>query len=190
MKIDIQPGQDITHAIQDAISAARNYAAPVSFDFNGQTVIVQADSDPVGVLALWDRDMKASTQEFAESQAFVEKETRDAQAQRLAQERLNVHLRKMEGALAAGLPTALHWLELFIRRADYGGLVIPCLYVGWSLSKFAPANTNVGRTDLKRPGNEGEAARWVIGQAVASLERNHTPHPVLADRAADLQRFL
>lgn len=186
MEIDLPAGMHIKQAITEAIQQAAAAQDRVTFRFNGVDVEVQADSDPVAVHACWDRDNTAPSALFTASLEYVKRETEHAYATKKRQVKLNALLGELDAAVGAGWPAALAWLRDFCPLADYREARFPAAYVAWKLSSLAPAHTNEGRADLMDAGNQVEAARWLVGQAVVYLENDKPPHPIIGHKAAEL----
>lgn len=186
MKVKTLPGDFITGAIKKAHKLAQKHNQAVSFDFNGEVVWVGPRDTPQAVLEAWEDRRDAEARASRASPAYVRRQTEQAERTRANQEEVNALLLKFDDALAGGPFRVLEWLRDFIPPADFGDVLIPTTRLAQKLARLAPANTNVGRKDLLEPGNETDAALWVIGQAVSALEGGMPPHPMMGEWASRL----
>lgn len=187
LTIKTYPGDHIDKAIQEAVKTARTHLEPVEFEFNGVTVTAQPGMSAEEVYAGWDYGMKRLSMEHIASPRYVEQETKRAQEISAAQGHLNFLIDSRAPAFRTRRGT-LEWLMKFIPLVDRAGVVYPAAMLALELARVAPANTNVGRTDLAE--KPDACALWVIGQVVDALEKGHSPHPMLADRASAFAAML
>lgn len=190
MKIETLAGDHIEKVIHRASEVARKQDRVVWFDFNAEMIYVAPQDEPAALLDAWDERMEARRREHRASKAYLEAEMDNLKGIQAAQIAINRLITELDAALAGGLPALLDWLSEFTSHADVTGVLIPHHRIAAKLAAVAPANTNVGRSDLSVRGNELEVARWLIGQAVAYLERGTPPHPIIGFKAAELRASL
>lgn len=186
MKVKTLAGDSITGTIQKAHKLAQQHNQPVHFDFNGETIWVTPQDTPQALLEAWEDRRDAEVRAHRASAAYVRNQTERAERARFNQEEINVLLPQLDDALAGGPFRVLEWLRDFIPLGDHVDVLIPTTRLAQKLARLAPANTNVGRKDLLEPGNETDAALWVIGQAVSALEEGMPPHPMMGEWASRL----
>lgn len=180
-------GENIKTAIERAVKTARNEQQTVQFDFNGVTVTVDPLTTSEAAYAQWDYEMNRSTREFIASPRYAEQQRERAVELTHRQTRMNALIEHRAPAFLT-LPGTLAWIAEFVPLADWTGVRFPAPILALELARIAPANTNVGRTDLES--DPRGAALWVVGQAVAALEKGHGPHPILGSRASAFAAML
>lgn len=190
MKVESFAGEHILKVIERAVATAQEHGCAVWIEFNGEVITLQPGDSPQRALDTWQERQDQRAREYRASPAYVRAATHRAERTRKAQEAINHLLLRLDAAVRGGLPEVLAWLAEFAGPADDSDVLIPHARLAGQLATVAPADTNVGRTDLDQPGQEAECARWVIGQAVAYLERGLAPHPILGDRASRTRQRL
>lgn len=179
-------GSEIGDVLREALKFARHQQQTVTFDFNGETVLVQPGDRHAQLLDDWNERRHAAQRAYVASRAYVQDEVARAEGTRAAQERLNRLIDRVNDVARNGLRPALEWLVEFSRDADHTDVQIPHARLARTLATLAPADAHVGRTDLEEPGREEAAAEWAIGQAVSFLQRGVPPHPIIGYRAEQL----
>lgn len=180
IELEVLPGDSIYRAARRAAEKAQKTQRTVWFDFNGEQIHVAPDETVQDVIDAWEDRQDLARREARASPAYVREQTRRAKEAQQNQCRVNQLLIELDLVLKGKLPALLRWLAEFTDAADRVDVLIPHKRLAKKLGHIAPANMNVGRDDLQEPSKERDAALWVIGQAVASFEKERPPHPILA----------
>lgn len=178
-----RPGDSIYNLAKKAVEMANERQEIVWFDFNGEQIHAAPGDEAQALIDAWEDRQDLARRKYRASPAYVKAQTERAQEARANQAEVNQLLLELDGALAGGLHATLLWLARFAGPADRVDVLIPHARLAAKLSRIAPAQTSVGREDLDQPGNERDAALWVIGQIVAYLEGEMPPHPMLGEFA-------
>lgn len=179
MKIDILPGTDIRDALADACGRAKLLLGTVYFEFNGEKIYVSSKDTPADLYKAWQRRQEAAARAHRASPGYIREQTARAERAAEAQGHINLFLQLLDGAAPLDLRTGLKLIYLYQAPLDHVGVLVPWSDLAEKFSTLAPAKWGVGRKDLKEPGQEQDAARWIIGQAVDAFRKDLPPHPML-----------
>lgn len=188
MKIDILAGSDIRDALKQAAREADRAQEDAEFDFNGEVIRVPVGSDPVALFGDWQRRQDAAARAYRASPGYVREQAERAERAAEAQRGVNLFLQLLEEAAPLDLRAGLKLLYLYQPELDHVDVLAPWPDLAETFGALAPAGWGVGRKDLREPGREEDAARWIIGQAVNAFQKGYPPHPMLRTFAEPILR--
>ncbi|MFC5846717.1 hypothetical protein [Deinococcus petrolearius] len=188
MQIHILAGSDIRDALKQAAQEADRAQEPAEFDFNGEVIRVPVGSNPVALFGDWQRRQDAAARAYRASPGYVREQAERAERAAEAQRGVNLFLELLEEAAPLDLRRGLKLLYLYQPQLDHVDVLAPWADLAQTFGVLAPAKWGVGRKDLKEPGNEEDAARWIVGQAVDAFRQGYPPHPMLRTFAEPILR--
>lgn len=171
-------GIHIDAACQEAVAFAQRAGEPQSFDFNGITVVANADSNPAELSAKWSADIEAERVAYQNS---AEGKKQAAERQAAITTKQGTH-----DSLVADLPRVLserrdslmRWLRDFAEVADDIGVkkdFAPVMSqlegAGYSVNEA----TGLDKSEYEKP---AIMAAYIVGQAMACMKGGMPPHPV------------
>lgn len=170
-------GETIDTAFEKAHRMAWTAKQSVSFTFNGESLTVKPDDLPWRLADQWRKNMEERRREYANSP-----EGRAAAAARAAEaERLTKIAADLLHDAAPNLTTLPVAVGLCAAWADCGHIDARIPWSEYAESLRAAGyieGDGVGRTDLEHA--PVAFGRYIVGQAIACMERGMPPHPIVS----------
>lgn len=149
---------------------------PCRMEFNGIELRSRTGSTPNTLMADFERQWQERARQYSESPEGIAAAQRDLEEIAAAQEAVDALTAELGAMDLTTASDALRWLERFQDPADRVGvrkdtarIIAAFESAGWA------RNDCVGHPDVAS--DSGVFARWLVGQALATIERWGAPHP-------------
>lgn len=182
-------GAHIFDAVRHLIATAHKNGAPTKMDFNGVTVVATKESDPVRLVAEWQREMDRLAKEYRRSPEYAEQQRKRA----TEIEREIVQTDALIEELPLLDPTDLGALiDWFVRvEGSIGDVAVTSMpRQQVILGAFMEMGFRPGENCWAafKPGDRENEARWLIGQCLDGIGRVGSPHQMVHMFAQDWYR--
>lgn len=175
-------GSTIEAEARNAIHMAKANNKPVVLHFNSAALVVTTGSDPDDISAQYRQHLREKMEEFRNSpEGRASQQDQDAKIQARTQI-VRQLVDDLPQVLGRGLTETIKWLQKYAISADHIAVEPQARKVLDAL-KAAGYKTNDCSGDHFAPNNKEIFGRYIIGQAMVSLEAGGAPHPVTANFA-------
>lgn len=170
------PGDTIDDTCREAIEMVSNKRVDVYFEFNGVELKATESSTKDELVNYFHGELSRKRDEYLNSEQYKEDHAKQAKQLQALQIKIDDLLSELK-SLALTDDSVVSWVGSFAEINDHKDLVYDnSEIISILVSAGYESNAEVGNPAVKT--NKATFARWLVGQAIANLERGMPIHPV------------